>query len=81
MPKVYISRHQNAEHIQGLFSQDTSEETGSRRRSDGLRHAQVLLDETSDIVYKRRENRSSLCDELKILQIILFGKYERCKYH
>ena len=76
MPKVYISRHQNAEHIQGLFSQDTSEETGSRRRSDGLRHAQVLLDETSDIVYKRRENRSSLCDELKISQIILFGKYE-----
>ena len=76
MPKVYISRHQNAEYMQELFSQDTSEETGSRRRSNKLRHAQVLLHETSDIAYKRRENRSSLCDELKILQIILFGKYE-----
>ena len=43
MLKVYISRHQNAEYMQELFSQDTSEETGFRRRSNKLRHALTLL--------------------------------------
>ena len=81
MLKVYISRHQNGERMQELWFQDTSEQTGSRGRSVRLRHAQVLSNETSDIANKRRENRSSWCDELKILQINLFGKYERCKFH
>ena len=60
MPKIYISLHKKAERMQEFWFHDTSEQTGSRRRSDRMFHAHVLQYESSYIAYKRRKKSNFL---------------------